>query len=330
MARRLKAVSSPVCAQRGLGLIELMIGMLLGLMLLGGVIMVYSSSAEVKRSRMAMSAIADSARFALEHMNRQLRMAGYGAGAPMSFNQETQTLTVRGASGPLRYRLDEESNALLFNDEILVDGIASWNVQFGWGDYTDGSVQFLAAELPEPPNREIWSARVELGLEDPTNPGNPMTLAANAVFTTVGLRNPLLMAVRENHALSLGSASPSVPGQDQDGTDPDTPADPDPSTPPDNDNAETPPPDPDPELPPPEVCVDHRVQVSVQNENYVFRDARIISGQGSFLGCSDDDSSSRTCAGRATGAQGFEVLLTFIQPNSGQTVEEQIVFQCAD
>lgn len=61
--------------QRGISLVELMIGMLLGLILLGGVILVFTSSSEVNRNRMAMSAISDNARFTLEHMNRHLRMA---------------------------------------------------------------------------------------------------------------------------------------------------------------------------------------------------------------------------------------------------------------
>lgn len=63
--------------QRGLSLVELMVAMIISLFLLGGVIQVYTANKSTYRFSEAMSRIQENARYALDTMARDLRMAGF-------------------------------------------------------------------------------------------------------------------------------------------------------------------------------------------------------------------------------------------------------------
>lgn len=63
--------------QTGFGLIEVMIAMTLGLVLLGGIGYVYIGSSGAFRTTDNLSRIQENARYALEIMSRDIRMAGY-------------------------------------------------------------------------------------------------------------------------------------------------------------------------------------------------------------------------------------------------------------
>lgn len=63
--------------QAGFGLIEIMIAMTLGLLLLGGIGYVYLGSSAAFRTTDNLSRIQENARYALEVMSRDIRMAGY-------------------------------------------------------------------------------------------------------------------------------------------------------------------------------------------------------------------------------------------------------------
>lgn len=64
-------------AQRGLSLIELMVALLITMVLLVGVITVFSSSSKAGRTQMVVASLNDSGRFAVDTLARDLRMAGY-------------------------------------------------------------------------------------------------------------------------------------------------------------------------------------------------------------------------------------------------------------
>jgi len=68
---------SPFHRQRGLSLIELMVALVISLFLLGGVVQVYIANKSTYRFSEAMSRIQESARYALDTMARDLRMAGF-------------------------------------------------------------------------------------------------------------------------------------------------------------------------------------------------------------------------------------------------------------
>lgn len=63
--------------QCGISLIELMIAMTLSLVLLGGVIQVFSASKASYRVQDGLSRLQENARFAMQYLTREVRMAGY-------------------------------------------------------------------------------------------------------------------------------------------------------------------------------------------------------------------------------------------------------------
>lgn len=65
------------CKQTGFGLVELMIAVTLGLLLLGGIGYLYLGSSSAFRTTDNLSRIQENARYALEVMSRDIRMAGY-------------------------------------------------------------------------------------------------------------------------------------------------------------------------------------------------------------------------------------------------------------
>ncbi len=79
----------------GFTLIELMIAMVLGLILIGGVIQVFLSSKQTYASQQALSEVQENARFALDMIAKDIRMAGYGGCS----GDIKVANTVEGASG---------------------------------------------------------------------------------------------------------------------------------------------------------------------------------------------------------------------------------------
>lgn len=73
--------------QQGFTLVELMIAMTIGLILLGGVITILTSSQQVYRVNDALARMQENARYAFQVLSRDIRMAGYfgcaGNGAPV-------------------------------------------------------------------------------------------------------------------------------------------------------------------------------------------------------------------------------------------------------
>ncbi len=73
--------------QQGFTLVELMVAMTIGLLLLGGVITVLSSSHQTYRVNDALSRLQENARYAFQLLSRDIRMAGYlgcvGDGVPI-------------------------------------------------------------------------------------------------------------------------------------------------------------------------------------------------------------------------------------------------------
>lgn len=68
---------TPGKTQRGFSLVELMVAMTIGLIVLGGVAYLYMESRQSFRGTDNLSRMQESARYALETMAREIRMAGY-------------------------------------------------------------------------------------------------------------------------------------------------------------------------------------------------------------------------------------------------------------
>ncbi len=69
--------AAPGRKQRGFTLVELMIALLLGLLLMGGVAQVFSSSSKTYRVHEGLSRIQENGRFAMEFLKRDIRMADF-------------------------------------------------------------------------------------------------------------------------------------------------------------------------------------------------------------------------------------------------------------
>ena len=63
--------------QYGLTVIELMVGLMLGLLLVGGVIQVYLGTKSTYSVTEGMSRLQENTRFSLDMLARDIRMAGY-------------------------------------------------------------------------------------------------------------------------------------------------------------------------------------------------------------------------------------------------------------
>ncbi len=98
-------------SQQGLTLVEMMVAMTIGLVLLGGVITVLTSSQQTYRVNEALARMQENARYAFQFLSRDIRMAGYwGCGGytvagyeslkgTETANNGPDTLTVRGVEG---------------------------------------------------------------------------------------------------------------------------------------------------------------------------------------------------------------------------------------
>jgi|26BtaG_2_1085354.scaffolds.fasta_scaffold04338_3 type II secretory pathway pseudopilin PulG len=308
--------------QRGISLIELMIGMLLGLILLAGVILMFTSGNEVNRNRQAMSLISDNARFAIEHMNRHLRMAD-------SIEANGNTLTASLFDGnTVVYSLDSSENEVLFDngngdDIVLVDGVSALDFEFGVGDATNKTLIYSKTVST---GEDVLSIRVNMKLVDSSGDGAPLATKNNEVSSTIALRNPLLAAVSglDDDASTPGSGptdggDPSIP-PDEEG-----PVDEEPPSPPpeedDGSNTEN----TEQLLPDQQVCPLDTVEISgVKNNAKVILNT--VVGQGAFLGC-DDKGKSRTCRGRASTKSSFSAIITV---GKGKKDEKtfQLEFSC--
>ncbi len=77
--------------QRGLTLVELLVGMTVGLFLTAGVVGLFISTKESYRMTDAMSQVQENGRFAIEHLSRDLRQAGFKGTCIRSFNSLIDT-----------------------------------------------------------------------------------------------------------------------------------------------------------------------------------------------------------------------------------------------
>lgn len=305
--------------QRGISLIELMIGMLLGLILLAGVILVFTSGNEVNRNRQAMSLISDNARFAIEHMNRHLRMAD-------SIVANGNTLTASLFDGnTVVYSLDSSENEVLFDngngdDVVLVDGVSALDFEFGVGDATNKTLIYSKTVST---GEDVLSIRVKMKLVDSSGDGAPLARNKNEVSSTIALRNPLLAAFSglDDDASTPGSGptdggDPTITPDEEDTVGEETP-----STSEEGDGSNTEQPLPDQ----PVVCLEDTDEISgVKNNAKVILNR--VDGEGAFLGC-DDKGKSRTCRGRASTKSSFSAIITV---GEGKNDEKtfQLEFSC--
>jgi type IV pilus assembly protein PilW len=100
-------------AQRGFTLVELMIALLISLILMGGVVQVFSSSTKTYRAHEGLSRIQENGRFALEFLKRDIRMADFW-GCTNRVNKITNNLDP--ANGGTNWQFDFNNGGLAGTD----------------------------------------------------------------------------------------------------------------------------------------------------------------------------------------------------------------------
>lgn len=78
----MKHISHAHRRQQGLTLLEILVALTMGLVVIGGTIQIYLSSSQSYRTQEALSRIQENGRFAMEILNREIRMAGFSGCPP--------------------------------------------------------------------------------------------------------------------------------------------------------------------------------------------------------------------------------------------------------
>jgi prepilin peptidase dependent protein B len=152
---RLQPVSSGRRRQRGLSLIELMIGTTIGLFVVAGTVSLYATNASSSRRLLAEARLNQDLRAAMDLVSRDLRRSGYwgnaikgttitGSGASTTANPyRGVSSTDDEVSGKVTYQFSREAedDALTDNEEFgfqLEGGVLKMQTEKdGWADMTD-------------------------------------------------------------------------------------------------------------------------------------------------------------------------------------------------
>jgi type IV pilus assembly protein PilW len=148
----------PYKRQTGFSLVELMIGLVIGLFILLGVVLVYVSSARTTATNEALSRVQESGRFGMFFLARDIRQAGFKS----------------ACQGEVNNLLDESSSAYddaLFN---LDDPIIGW----------DDSAGDIAARLPNYLRGDVLILKSASTVSGVTASGNTPAHAGNINLTT--------------------------------------------------------------------------------------------------------------------------------------------------
>lgn len=114
--------------QAGFSLIELMVAMLIGLIVLNGVVQLFINSKRSYLDNQAISQIQENARFSIDILSRELRVAGYVGCMPIN-------------NGDI-----DASRLVGKQDELLVDGDGNFSSIEIFNDVTNGS-EVLPAQI---------------------------------------------------------------------------------------------------------------------------------------------------------------------------------------
>lgn len=204
-------------SQQGMSLVELMVGLVVGLILLGGVVQTLLVSKEASKGRQSMAAITENARFVFEFMGRDMRMAGRNVSVPLAYNNGVLSAyyTIPASSAEqsitVTYEHDDTNNTILYSrtvgavassavgnisKQVLIDGVAGLDFIFGEvvtppGPTASGQVRYFdPADVTDWGN--VISLRATITLEDPAGQANDIELERDAISQTITLRNRVL------------------------------------------------------------------------------------------------------------------------------------------
>ena len=168
--------------QDGFTLVELMVAMLISLLLMGGVIQVFSSSSKSYRNHEGLSRIQENGRFAMEFLSRDIRMADFW-GCANTISKVTNNLDP-------------------------ANGGTDWQYNFGTGGVigTDGG-----AGNPPPPDSIIMRGAVGTGL-NVQPPYGPQASSNLKVAANNGLAQGDVIVVSDCQAADVIQLTNANPG----------------------------------------------------------------------------------------------------------------------
>ena len=110
--------------QRGISLVEIMVSLLAGLILTAGVIQIYAANKQTYRVADASARMQENARFAMEQLGRDLRMAGF-----------------QGCAGSVRTIVDtlNDTSSFLYNFGVAIQGFEATGASV-WTPAVDSSI----------------------------------------------------------------------------------------------------------------------------------------------------------------------------------------------
>ncbi|MBP0048868.1 prepilin-type N-terminal cleavage/methylation domain-containing protein [Marinobacterium sp. AK62] len=194
-----KAASS-LRKQAGLSLVELMIGLLIGLILLGGVLQTMLASKEASTARQSMATVTDNARFLFDFMGRDLRMVGRGEPASFlshTYNSGDSQLDIKyiGATGSevtATYSFTESDGVIQYSRNgtgagTLVDRVAAFDIAFG--EASGSTISYTAYNASPSSWDDVIAIRARVTFEDIETATLDLNMASTPLVSTFALRN---------------------------------------------------------------------------------------------------------------------------------------------
>lgn len=139
--------------QKGMTLIEIMIALLIGLFLMGGVIQIFLSTKQSYRMQDNLSRLQENARFAMETLSHDVRLAGYLGCSPV-----TATNPVVIADNPLVAPNPHAGNAA-----VVAASPISGGDEVDDSDLTDDTGEFTS------PYPALWTNKITSGIQPGTD-----------------------------------------------------------------------------------------------------------------------------------------------------------------
>lgn len=160
--------------QRGLSIVELMVAMLISLLLLAGVVQIFVSSKSTYRTQEALSRLQENARFAVDFVNRRVRLAGYMGCLSTGNSSFESMLNDDGSGNPL----------FAFDLGTAIEGFEAAGT-----DATD--TYAITATNPAPASSAAgWSPALDADLVGSVLPGTDVIVIRNASTTSYPLVDP--------------------------------------------------------------------------------------------------------------------------------------------
>ncbi|GMR08136.1 MAG: PilW family protein [Gammaproteobacteria bacterium] len=168
----------------GIGLIEIMIAMVLGLILVGGVIELFVNSKTTYRTAEELSRMQENARYAMYLIQKDLRMAGYSGCAPSIVNHLN---TAGNNYNDTLFRLDE--------------AVGGWEYSAGGGTGPGDSFTITSLD-PSGIGVSSWDDRT--GSDLPASLQN-LVVAGTDVLTIKALGSNQDISVKDNNTINSAS-----------------------------------------------------------------------------------------------------------------------------